>query len=105
MRELNIRNIYYFLNLCFVLLYIISYFGLWSKSPKYIIILNEVYKIFIAIVLLYFFNPWSKEKLNDFHKKIAFGAGFLLLFTSSITGIFENIPVIQKIPYFKTMAY
>ena len=91
MKEINIKNFYYLLNFGFVLLYIISYFGLWSKSPKYLDILNEVYKIFIALVLIFFFNPWSKEKLNDFHKKIAFSAGFLLFFTSSITGIFKSI--------------
>ena len=91
MKEINIKNFYYLLNFGFVLLYIISYFGLWSKSPKYLDILNKVYKIFIALVLIFFFNPWSKEKLNDFHKKIAFSAGFLLFFTSSITEIFKSI--------------
>ena len=99
MGEINIKNFYYLLNFGFVLLYIISYFGLWSKSPKYLDILNEVYKIFIALVLLYFFNPWSKEKLNDFHKKIACSAGFLLILTSSISGIFKSIPIIRKLPY------
>jgi len=88
MKEINIQNFYYLLNFGFILLYIISFFGLWSKSPKYLGILNEVYKIFIAFILIYFFNPWSKEKLNGFHKKIAFSAGFLLIFTSSISGIF-----------------
>ena len=89
MKEINIKNFYYLLNFGFVLLYIISFFGLWSKSPKYLGLLNEVYKIFIAFILIYFFNPWSKEKLNDFHKKIAFSGGFLLIFTSSISGIFN----------------
>ena len=100
MEEINIRNAYSFISLCVVLLYIISYFGLWSVSPTHVYILNEIYKIFIALVLIYFFNPWSKEKLNDFHKKIAFSAGFLLILTSSISGIFKSIPIIRKIPYF-----
>ena len=99
MKELNIKNLYYLLNLAFVILYIFSIFGIWEYSHHYLDELNEIYKIFISLSLIYFFNPWSKEKFNKFHKKIAFNAGLLLILTSSIAGIIKSIPVIRKIPY------
>ena len=99
MGEINISNFYYLLNFGFVLLYIMSYLGIWDKSYKHLDTLNEVYKIFIGLALIYFFNPWSKKKVNDFNKKIAFSAGLLLILTSSISGIFKSIPIIRKIPY------
>jgi len=92
-------NFYYLLNFLFILLYIISYLGIWGESYAHLDTLNEVYKIFIGLVLIYFFNPWSKEKLTDFHKKIALSAGILLLFTSSLSAIIKKTPIIRKIPY------
>ena len=92
-------NFYYLLNFLFVLLYIMSYLGVWGESYTHLDTLNEVYKIFIGLVLIYFFNPWSKEKLNEFNKKIAFSAGLVLIFTSSISVLIKDTPIIRKIPY------
>jgi hypothetical protein len=76
-----------------------SYLGVWGESYTHLDTLNEVYKIFIGLVLIYFFNPWSKEKLNEFNKKIAFSAGLVLIFTSSISVLIKDTPIIRKIPY------
>ena len=99
MIKINMPNFYYLLNFLFVLLYIMSYLGVWGESYTHLDTLNEVYKIFIGLVLIYFFNPWSKEKLNEFNKKIAFSAGLVLIFTSSISVLIKDTPIIRKIPY------
>ena len=91
MKENKIHYLYYLLNLLFVVLYIMSYLGIWGESYAHLDTLNEVYKIFIGLVLIYFFNPWSKEKLTDFNKKIAFSAGLVLIFTSSISVLIKEI--------------
>ena len=62
-------------------------------------ILNEIYAIFIGIVLVYYFNPYNKEKLNDFHKKIAFSAGCLIILTTSISALIKEVPYVRKIPF------
>tara|TARA_B000000475_G_scaffold244247_1_gene216621 strand:+ start:584 stop:913 length:330 start_codon:yes stop_codon:yes gene_type:complete len=97
MKEHLINYIYYILNFIFVILYILSFLG--QEDKDYTDMLNQCYKIFIALVLIYFFNPWSKEKLNDFNKKIAFSAGLVLIFTSSISVLIKQTPIIRKIPY------
>ena len=61
--------------------------------------LNEIYGIFIGIVLIYYFNPYNKEKLNEFHKRIAFSAGILIILTTSISAIIKDIPFVRKIPF------
>ena len=95
---ITIKNFYYLLNVSFVLLYIL-YYSSWDKSYKYLDILNEIYGIFIGIVLIYYFNPYNKEKLNEFHKKIAFSAGILIILTTSISAIIKDIPFVRKIPF------
>ena len=49
---LSIKNFYYLLNLSFVLLYVLYYANFWNRSHKYLDILNEIYAIFIGIVLV-----------------------------------------------------
>ena len=48
-----------------------SYFDIINHSPIDLDVLDKVYTIFIALALMYFFNPWYKGQLGDFHKKIA----------------------------------
>ena len=52
---ISIKNFYYLLNLSFVLLYVLYYANFLDKSYKYLEILNEIYAIFIGIVLMYYF--------------------------------------------------
>ena len=99
MKETKIHYLYYLLNLLFVVLYIMSYFGVINNSPIDLDVLDKVYTIFIALSLVYFFNPWYKGQLGDFHKKIALSAGLLLLFTSSLSAIIKKTPIIRRIPY------
>tara|TARA_B100001287_G_C22351535_1_gene375399 strand:+ start:196 stop:531 length:336 start_codon:yes stop_codon:yes gene_type:complete len=96
---ISIKNFYYLLNLSFVLLYVLYYTNFWDTTHKYLDILNEIYAIFIGIVLMYYFNPYHKEKLNEFHKKIAFSAGILIILTSSISALMNEVPLLNKVPY------
>ena len=96
---ISIKNFYYLLNLSFVLLYVLYYARFWDKSYKYLDILNEIYAIFLGIVLVYYFNPYNKEKLNEFHKKIAFSAGILIILTTSISALMDEVPIINKVPF------
>ena len=89
---ISIKNFYYLLNVSFVLLYVLYYSSSLDK-------LNEIYGIFIGIVLIYYFNPYNKGKLNEFHKRIAFSAGILIIFTTSISAIINDIPFVRKIPF------
>ena len=76
-----------------------SYLGVINHAPIDLDVLNNIYTLFIASALIYFFNPWYKKQLSDFHKKIAFSAGLLLFFTSSLSAIIKKTPIIRKIPF------
>ena len=76
---------------------------IFDKTHKYLDILNEIYAIFVGIVLIYYFNPYHKEKLNEFHKKIAFSAGILIILTTSISALIDEVPLINKVPFLQKM--
>ena len=99
----NITLFYNFFKYIFILLYVVSLLGLGDKFLIYLDVVNEIYKVFIAFILIYFFNPWTKTNFEEMHKKIAFQAGILLIFTSSVEGIIKNLPFIRKFRVIKKL--
>jgi hypothetical protein len=78
---------YFNLKIIFFVLYFISFFGIWSKSPYYLGIMQDIITIFTGCVIIFLFNPWFNNSMTLFHKKIAFDAGILILFSSSLKNI------------------
>ena len=82
------ENLYYYGKYALYLLYILAYFGLWNKAPIYLNQVDYYLKLLIALLLVLLFNPLhSTGKFTEFHKNIAFSAGFLLLTSMTLTGI------------------
>lgn len=78
------------------ILYAITIFGIWDKAPEYYESLNYYLKIYVSIILIYFFNPFFKQEMNKFHRDVAFSAGIFLLTTTSITSFIKNIKTSEK---------
>ena len=98
------KTIYNYARVAFWFLYIATVLGVWSINPEYLDIVTEFLHIFIGIALVYFFNPWIGKKTTDFHKKIAFRAGIIILLSSSLKNILQNLPLIKKLAiYFVVM--
>lgn len=71
-----------------VLLYIAMVFGLWSSAPQYLGDLQYYVKIYVALFLIYRFNPFRHVKFTSLDRKIAFSAGAFLLGTSLLQSLF-----------------
>lgn len=67
-------------------LYILVFFGVWSKAPTYLKMIEHGRAILVSLILLYFFNPWRKPiRFSEFHRRVVFTAG-VFLFISAILG-------------------
>ena len=75
------KDIYYILYFITVILYIVGFLGIWSSSPKYLSLFDIIFKIFISVMLIYYFNPLNHTVMTQFHKELGFSAG-IALFTS-----------------------
>jgi len=93
-----IENTYSGLKIMIIILYIAVILGVWKNAPGYLNIIETVFTIVIALALIYFFNPFVKEKTvcNNFHRKIAFSAGIAILIQTSI---FQYLNPIDKIKF------
>lgn len=71
-----------------VVLYIAIVFGLWSSAPEYLGDLQYYVKIYVALFLIYRFNPFRHVKFTSLDRRIAFSAGVFLLGTSLLQTLF-----------------
>ena len=64
-------------------LIIISFLGTsFFKNTTYAGYLDKFVQVYIALFLIWRFNPYRKTRFSSLDRKIAFSAGFLLLTTS-----------------------
>ena len=80
----------YGLNFTYVL-YFLAILGISSLAPEYLSSLRIYLKIYVALLLIYFYNPitYKERKFTDFDRKLAFSAGIFLLLSTTIVDSIE----------------
>ena len=91
------ERIYDWARILFWILYVVTILGLWNSAPHYLEKADDIFKIFVGIVLMYLCNPWHERMISGHHKKIIFEAGIMLLLSSSIKSLLQKVPVVNKI--------
>lgn len=81
----------------FWILYVATLLNLWKKAPHYLEKADDIFKIFVGLVLMYLCNPWHKRTITGHHKKIIFEAGIMLLLSSSARSLLQKVPVVKKV--------
>jgi len=83
------QKLYYLLSYFSIFLYIVAFIGFSFNAPKYLLLLQEIMKIYISVILILRFNPYYKIEFNknnyEFDRKLAFSSGVFLLLTTGIT--------------------
>ena len=90
MNKLYQNVLLYGLNISYIL-YFIAMLGISSLTPQYLSYLRIFLKIYIALLLIYFYNPitYKKKNFTDFDRKLAFSAGIFLLLSTTIVDSIE----------------
>ena len=80
----------YGLNFSYIL-YFLAMLGITSLAPEYLSQLRIFLKIYVALLLIYFYNPvtYKEKKFTDFDRKLAFSAGIFLLLSTTIVDSIE----------------
>ena len=96
--QLNWHQTFFLIILYFSwILYTLSLFTYFEfHLEKLSFIINQVLKIYIALVLMYKFNPWfGKRNCTDFDKNLVWHGSFFLFISTILTSIlliiFNNI--------------
>ncbi len=79
------KSIYFYLTTLSFILYTLVLFGSFHYAPEYLVYITSIIKIYIALILIYRFNPLTdKKSLTNDDKKMVFSSGIYLLLTTTI---------------------
>lgn len=92
-----IEKAYNTFKILFFIIYILVILGVSSAAPQYLTIVENIFMTLVALILIYFFNPFTKTICNDFHRHVAFSAGAAILFQLSIFRFLEPTKIFSKI--------
>ena len=91
------ERMYDIYRIIFWILYGVTILGIWNGAPHYLEKADDIFKIFVGLVLMYLCNPWHERPIGNHHKKIIFEAGIMLLLSSSIRTVLQKVPVVKKV--------
>ena len=79
------KNVFIILSLSWIILYVFVLFRLWDNAVFYLNNINYFYRLYMATILLIFFNPWTKIGFDDFHKSLIFSVALYLIASTTLT--------------------
>tara|TARA_R110001599_G_scaffold126360_4_gene299420 strand:+ start:877 stop:1227 length:351 start_codon:yes stop_codon:yes gene_type:complete len=86
------EKVFLFINYFIYCMYFFVYFKLWNDAPQYLDDAQFYLKLFVGILIVYFFNPFaSNNTFTKFHKQVVFSAGLFLLTSLSLESILNHI--------------
>jgi hypothetical protein len=94
------QNIFYIALYLSYFLYIIAFFKIESYDPKYLELLDTIIKYYVIIFLLLRFNPFVKQKFNEFDRTIVFSSAIFLLTTTAFSDIASKLDLFELIKVF-----
>ena len=77
--------------------FILVSLGLWKAGQPILDKMQFVLSLYIALFLVYSFNPYTKKRVSEFGRGIAFSAGVLMLLTHSMAGILKYVAKPEEI--------
>jgi len=86
-----VEKAYFYTKAALWCLYMLTLFGVWDKAPHYLDTVDEIFKVIIGLILLFFFNPWKKTQCTAFHRKVVFSSAVMLLLSSSLKSMLQYV--------------
>jgi hypothetical protein len=93
----TMEQVFLFLTYLSYFFYFVIYFNLWEKAPDYLNDTRSFLQFYVALLLIYFFNPFVKNNFTNFHRRIAFSSGIMLITSISFGKLLEKISSVKKI--------
>lgn len=85
------KRVFLTFNYLTYLLYFVVYFNIWQTAPVYLNNINFFLKIYVSLVLLYFFHPFRKIKFDIFHRQLIFSAALFILSSVSLSAFIYHL--------------
>ena len=86
------KDLYHWTQIIYYILFSFSLLGIYIISPKYLPILTNVIKLYIAILLIWKFNPYHRTNtpIHSHERSLIFSSAIYLLLTTTVGDILER---------------
>lgn len=88
------RIVYKYLTQIYSIIFFVSFLGITLVNQKYIHYLSTIIHLYVGIVLIIRFNPYTKnsttKKEKEYDRRIAYSAGILLLMSTTFSQFFQQ---------------
>ena len=85
------RVFYYWIQIVYYILFTFSLLGIYFVSPTYLPILTNFIKLYIAILLIWKFNPYhANSPIQSYERNLVFSSAIYLLLTTTFGDILQD---------------
>lgn len=85
------ERLFIYLTTLMYILFALAHLKLWNVAQLYLDKITYYYNLLIAIVLMYYFNPFIKTQITEIHRKMIFTAAFLVFVTIGVDNLINDL--------------
>ena len=85
------ERLFIYLTTLVYILFALAHLKLWNFAQLYLDKITYYYNLLIAIVLMYYFNPFIKTKITEIHRKMIFTAAFFVFVTLGLDNLINDL--------------
>jgi hypothetical protein len=93
------HKVFVALKVMIVTLVIISKLNISNYSHHLEEVIEDVFAVFVGVVIVFLFWPWKERRLDKHDKLIALSAGTLLLITKNYAKLYKEIMTLTRNVY------
>lgn len=84
------EELFKFVFLLMYSLYFVEWLGLSKTAKSYLLILDNIIKIYISLFLIVRFNPLRRIHFTDFDRQVVFTSAFYVIATTTINTVVKT---------------
>ena len=85
------ERLFIYLTNTWYILFALANLKLWNFAEIYLERITYYYNLLIALVLMFYFNPFIKTKITPVHRKMVFSAAFFVFISIGFEGLIEDL--------------
>tara|TARA_Y100001970_G_scaffold164036_1_gene200426 strand:+ start:2348 stop:2692 length:345 start_codon:yes stop_codon:yes gene_type:complete len=83
--------LFMYLTYTWYILFALASMKLWTFAQLYLDKITYYYNLFVALVLMYHFNPFIKTEITKTHKKMVFSAASFVFISVGLEQLIEDL--------------
>ena len=85
------ERVFIYLTNTWYILFALASLKLWNFAEIYLDRITYYYNLLVALVLMFYFNPFIKTKITATHRKMVFSSAFFVFISIGFGGLIDDL--------------